>query len=89
MTGLAGVRVCAVPVVGVSLTVVTETLKEMMEGFAGSVSATSVKLTVALPVGQLVVQGVFGPLQDPRKRAANKKANKRAFLRIIKHPTTE
>lgn len=45
-TGLAGVRVCAVPLVGVRTTLVTETLNERIEGFAGNVSATRVKLTV-------------------------------------------
>ena len=48
-TGLAGVRVCAVPLEGVSTTLVIETLKDRIDGFAGNVSATRVKLTVAFP----------------------------------------
>jgi len=46
-TGVAGVRVCAEPEEGVSTTLVIETLKERSEGFAGTVSATTVKLTLA------------------------------------------
>jgi len=90
MTGLAGVRVWAVPTVGVSLTLVTETLREISEGFAGSVSEIIVKLTVAVPpFVQFVVQGFFGPLQEASTRAANKRVKERAFRRIIKHSTTE
>jgi hypothetical protein len=44
-----GCRVCAVPVAGVRVMPEMVTLKERIDGFAGKVSATRVKLTVALP----------------------------------------
>jgi len=65
------------------------TLNERMEGFAGGVSATRVKLTVALP--PLPVPPVVGRwLQEEAKRAASKRTrrNERALLRFMRHPTT-
>ncbi len=55
-----------------------ETLKERIEGFAGSVSETRVKLTVALPPPpQLTVHGVFRPLQEEREKAASKSTGRK------------
>src|SRR5215470_1804161 len=62
-----------------------ETLKERMEGFAGRVSATSVKLTVAVP--WLLFPPLKGPLQEDNARAARKRAEGRVLRRFIRHPT--
>ena len=86
MTGVAGVKVTAVPVVGVNWTPLTETLKERIDGLAGSVSATSVTLTVAVPpCPQLTLQAENGPLQEVRVKTASERMRKmeKALLRII------
>ena len=91
-TGVAGVKVTAVPVVGVRVIPATETLKDKIDGFAGSVSATRVKLTVALPPTTHVPVHLLGrPLQADRDKAASKRMGKkeRALLRFMWHPTTE
>jgi hypothetical protein len=68
-----------------------ETLKEKIDGFAGRVSATSVKLTVAVPPPQLTVQTVpvIGPLQAAKESVASKRTRSRALLRFIRHPTAD
>ena len=53
--GEGGVKVMAVPLVGVSVTLTIVTLKERIDGFGGRVSATRVRLTVAVPPPQLTV----------------------------------
>lgn len=86
MTGLAGVKVTAAPVVGVSWTPLTETLKERIDGLAGSLSATSVTLTVAAPpCPQLTLQAENGPLQEVRNKTTSERVEKKekALLRII------
>jgi hypothetical protein len=59
-------------------------------GLAGRVSATIVKLRLAVPP-QFTVQMTLplGPLQEDKEKAANKKTRRRALLRFIKHPTTD
>jgi len=48
-----------VPLVGVSVMATIVTLKERIDGFGGSVSATRVRLTVAVPVPpQFTVHGL-------------------------------
>jgi len=91
-TGVAGVKVTAVPLVGVRAIPTMETLKERIDGFAGRVSATRVKLTVALPPMTQVPVHLFGrPLQAARDKAASKRMGKkeRALLRFMWHPATE
>jgi hypothetical protein len=53
------------------------------------VSATIVKLTLAVPP-QLVVHGPFGtPLQETREKLDADKAKTRSLLTLIRHPTVE
>jgi hypothetical protein len=60
------------------------TLNERIEGFAGRVSATSVKLTVALPPQLTVHLTVpLGPLQEDKEKAASRRAGRRILLRFI------
>ena len=69
-----------------------ETLKERIDGFAGSVSATRVKLTVALPPPpQLLVHLFLGPLQEDRDNAVTNRTGRseRVLLRFMWPPTTE
>ena len=85
-----GVKVCAVPVVGVRVMRSIVTLNERIDEFAGRVSATRVKLTVALPPPpQLTVQTVVGPLQADRQKEASKRKRSRALFRFIRHPTLD
>ena len=89
-TGLAGVRVSAVPLVGVSTTLLTETLKDRIDGFAGKVSATRVKLTVAVPPPPPPPPPPpFGRcrVQEEEARAEARTRNNQALLRSIQHPT--
>ena len=68
------------------------TLNERIDGFAGRVSATRVRLTVAVPPPvQLVVQGPLSPLQEETKKTVINSTGKkrRVFLRFMLHPTTE
>ena len=75
------------PVLGVSVMAPVVTLKERIDGFGGSVSATRVRLTVAVPVPpQLTMQGPLGPLQAARDKAASNRRtgrNERALLRFM------
>ena len=61
------------------------TLKERIDGFAGRVSATRVRLTVAVPVPQLLVQRFFEPLQAARDNAVSKRKGKseRVLMRFM------
>src|SRR5258708_35078228 len=63
------------------------TLKERIDGLAGRVSATRVRLTVAVPPPQ-VVQGFLGPLQAVRDKAASKRIRKngRVLMRFMWPP---
>jgi len=75
-----------VPVVGVSVMATTVTLKERIDGFGGSVSATRVRLTVAVPVPpQLTVQGPLGPLQAARDKTVSRRTGRseRGLLRFM------
>ena len=69
------------------------TLKERIDGFAGRVSATRVKLTVALPLPppQLTLQTVpfGGPLQEVPKKSARKSTGSKVLLRFMWHPTPD
>ena len=88
-TAVAGVKVWAGPVVGVSTIPRNETLKERIDGFAGSVSATRVKLTVALPLTtQLTVHWFLGPLQAARDKTVSRRMgrNERVLLRFMWPP---
>jgi hypothetical protein len=92
--GLGGWRFRAVPVVGVRVTAMTETLKERMEGFAGRVSAIRVRLTVAPLTLQLTVQTCcFRPLQEDSERAKSARSarsvKREELLRFIGYPMVE
>jgi len=83
----AGINVCAVPLVGVSVMLAMVTLKESIEKLVGGVSATSVKLTVAVPPPP--PPPVLGtPLQEVREKAASKSRACKMFLRIMEPPRT-
>src|SRR5256885_10256094 len=84
-----GVRVVVVPVEEVRVIPVTTTLKLSSEGLAGGVSATIVRLTLAVPPPQLLVHGPLGtPLQEAKKKNEVKAAaNGKNLLKFIKHPT--
>src|SRR6266436_331277 len=89
-TGEAGCKVWAEPLAGVRTIPTIETLKERIDGFAGRVSATRVKLTVASPPPpQLTVQTVLGPLQAAREKEASKRTTSRTLFRFIRHPTLD
>lgn len=83
----------SVAVEEVTVTPNMTTLKLRIEGCAGRVSATKVKLRLAWPPPlQLTVQTtLFGPLHEESVRAASKRAgrNKRVLLRFMRHPTTD
>jgi len=87
-----GVRV-SVAVEEVTVTPKMTTLKLRIEGCAGRVSATKVKLRLAWPPPpQLTVQTTpFGPLHEESVRAASKRPgrNKGVLLRFMRHPTTD
>jgi hypothetical protein len=87
-TAVAGVKVWTEPVAGVRTILPIETLKEKIEGFAGRVSATRVKLTVAVPLPPQLTVHFLAPLQAGRdKTASNRKGNKeRVLLRFMWPP---
>lgn len=88
--GADGVKTRAVPVAGVSVTLKTVTLKESREGFGGGVSATRVRLTVAVPPTlQLTLHMFCGPLQEARDKVARKRVGRteRDLLRFIWPPS--
>jgi hypothetical protein len=62
-----------------------------MDGFAGRVSATRVRLTVAVPFWTQLMVHFFAPLQDEKVIDASNRTgrNERVFLRFMWHPTTE
>src|SRR3954469_7916681 len=82
-----GVRVLVVPVEDVSVMPEITTLKLRREGLAGSVSATRVKLTLAVPPPQLVVHGpVCTPLQEASRKIDAKATDSDNFVEFIEHP---
>lgn len=84
--GDGGVKLIAVPVVGVKVMLVMETLNEKIEGLGGGVSAIRVRLTAAFPFGgQFVVHALNGPLQEVKAKVVRTKTEtqRRALKRII------
>src|SRR5256885_1006661 len=85
-----GVRVLVVPVEDVSVMPEITTLKLRREGLAGSVSATRVKLTVAVPPPQLVMHGpVRTPLQEASRKIDAKATDSDNFVKFIEHPKAQ
>lgn len=72
-------NVVAVPDVGVSVIAVGTTLKLMSPRFAGGVSATMTKLTLAVPPPPPPPAPLGTPLHEPNERHATRTGNRKAL----------